>query len=217
MIATEETSTERLTIKGWPSPSREQRLQKVDEIVARDRLMHEGDAALVEQMAILVLRIDDGEARFVEGEMALEEGQYSAPDRAEADQDDRTCNRAMHGPLRHSFISRQIEAEIEVSRGREDAAASGRREFIYSARSRRVETKGGFSARSRVALMTERSGGLAQRGGRMRRRRPVALDQPFRAMQGAGREFEAEETRFVDRTRQDEIRACSAAKSRRRS
>ena len=79
-MSREEVSTERLTREG-------------------DRL--EADAALVEEMTILVGGVDDREAAAVELEMPLDERQGAAADGAEADHDDRAGDAAVHGPGGH--------------------------------------------------------------------------------------------------------------------
>ena len=63
--------------------------------------MDEADAALVQQLAVLVLGVDDDEARLVVGEMALDQRQRALADRAEADHHDRAVDAGMHGPLGH--------------------------------------------------------------------------------------------------------------------
>ena len=62
MIASEEVSTDRLTQKPCPPPRREQRRQQFAIVLLRDRLLHERDAAFVEQRPVGVDRIDHGEA-----------------------------------------------------------------------------------------------------------------------------------------------------------
>jgi hypothetical protein len=81
MISTDEVSTERLTQKPWPPPA----------VVAGDRLPDEAHAVLLGEFAVL-MRIDDHEARFVVGEMPLDQGQGAFADRAEADHDDGAGN-----------------------------------------------------------------------------------------------------------------------------
>ena len=100
-MSRDEVSTERLTQKPWPPPGGEQRRQHGAVIVVRERRLHEADAALVEQAAVLVRRIDHDEAVLVEGEVPLDQGQRAAPDGAEADHDDRAVDAAMHGPGCH--------------------------------------------------------------------------------------------------------------------
>ena len=84
----------------------EQRLQEIDEIFPRHGLLDEFIAALVDEMAVDVDRIDYREARPVEMEMALDQGQSAASDRAEADHDDGACDRAVHRPVLHRFLRR---------------------------------------------------------------------------------------------------------------
>ncbi len=70
-------------------PRREQRGQHLPVVVAGEGDLLEAQAALVEQRAVGVDRVDDHELRAVEAEVALEQRQHAAADRAEADQDDR--------------------------------------------------------------------------------------------------------------------------------
>ena len=63
--------------------------------------MDERHAALVEQAAIGVVRIDDDEALLVEFEMALDQRQRSLADRSEADHHDRAVDAPVQRPLRH--------------------------------------------------------------------------------------------------------------------
>ena len=92
--------------KPLPAARGQQRRQQLAVILPGHRLVDEADAALVEQLAVLVLRIDDDEARLVEGEMALDQRQRAFADRAEADHHDGTVDAAVHGPLGHGSISK---------------------------------------------------------------------------------------------------------------
>ena len=56
MMSTEEVSTERLTQKPWPAAFGQQRREQVAIVLFGDLLVDEADAALVEQLAVLVLR-----------------------------------------------------------------------------------------------------------------------------------------------------------------
>ena len=80
-------------------------------ILLGHRFLDEGDAAVVEQLAVGVARIDDGHPRLVELEMALDERQRSPADRAEADHHhgaaDFTVNRPVF--IRH-FIEHSFKA-----------------------------------------------------------------------------------------------------------
>ena len=58
-------------------------------VVPGDRELLEAQVALVEQAAVGVDRIDDHELRAVEADVALQQRQHAAADRAEADHDDR--------------------------------------------------------------------------------------------------------------------------------
>src|SRR5690348_8943390 len=105
--------------EGLPAPLRQKRLEQIDEIVAPHGLLDEAIATLLDKLAILVDRIDHGEARFVEFEMPLDQGQGSASDRAETDHDNGTSDRAMHGPIRHFFLRNMAAVmRIEASPGK---------------------------------------------------------------------------------------------------
>ena len=53
--------------------------------------MDEADSAVVEELAVGIVRIDDDEALRIEFEMALDQRQRSLADRSEADHRDRAC------------------------------------------------------------------------------------------------------------------------------
>jgi hypothetical protein len=63
--------------------------------------MDEADAALVEQLAVLVLGVDDDKALLVVVKMALDQRQSTLADRAEADHHDGPVNAGMHWPFGH--------------------------------------------------------------------------------------------------------------------
>src|SRR3954454_2897319 len=81
--------------------------------------MLETDAALIEERAIGIVGIDHGEARTVEIEMACDQRQCAAPDRTEADHDDRTGDARVNGPLRHGW-------KLREGRGKERALKQAR-------------------------------------------------------------------------------------------
>jgi hypothetical protein len=87
--------------KALAAAGREQRRQHLAVIVVGERRLDEADAAPVEEVAVLVGRIDDDEALPVDVEVPLDEGQRAAADGAEADHDDRAGDAAMHGPDGH--------------------------------------------------------------------------------------------------------------------
>ena len=72
--------------------------------VAGHGLVDEADALPVEERAVAVVRVDDDEARPVEAEMALDQGQGALADRAEADHDDRSVDRPVDGPVGHASL-----------------------------------------------------------------------------------------------------------------
>ena len=74
--------------------------------------MDEADAALVEEPAVGVVRVDDDEALAVELEVALDQRQRPFADRSEADHHDRACDASVLGPMRHG---------VSVSSGKSDA------------------------------------------------------------------------------------------------
>ena len=67
--------------------------------------MDELDAALVEQLAVRVVGVDDDEMVLVEVEMALDQRQRSLADRTEADHDDRAVDAPVQRPMRHGVVS----------------------------------------------------------------------------------------------------------------
>ena len=71
--------------------------------------MNEPYAALVEQRAVGIVGADDDEMALVEVEMALDQRQRAAPDRAEADHHDRALDASVFRPLRHG-VPRVAEA-----------------------------------------------------------------------------------------------------------
>ena len=77
----------------------QQRRQQLLVVLLGHRVLDEGDAALVEQLPVGVARVDDRHARLVELEMALDQRQRSAADRAEADHHDRAGDLAVDGPV----------------------------------------------------------------------------------------------------------------------
>ena len=79
----------------------QERTEQLAVILARDRLVDETDAALVEELAILVLGIDDHEARFVIFEMPLDQRQRAFADRAKADHHNGAGDTSMNGPCGH--------------------------------------------------------------------------------------------------------------------
>ncbi len=100
-MSSEQTSTERLTIKPCPSPLVQQRRQNLAVIGLGQRGLKVVDPAHVEQMPMRVGGVDDGEAALVELEMPLEQRQDAPADGAKADQNDRAGDFAMNGPVRH--------------------------------------------------------------------------------------------------------------------
>jgi hypothetical protein len=74
-------------------------------VVAGEAQMDEFDAALVEQAAVRVVRVDDDEMVLVEFEMALDQRQRSLADRSEADHDDRAFDAPVQRPVRHGVVS----------------------------------------------------------------------------------------------------------------
>jgi hypothetical protein len=76
--------------------------------------MDEADAALVEQLAVVIDRIDDDETALVELEVTLDERQRAAADGAETDHHDRASDGAVHGPVGHL---RKVSGWIVLSRG----------------------------------------------------------------------------------------------------
>ena len=73
-------------------------------IVPGEAELDELDAALVEQAAVRVVRVDDDEALLVELEMALDQRQRSLADRPESDHHDRAFDAPVERPLRHGVL-----------------------------------------------------------------------------------------------------------------
>ena len=76
-------------------------------VVFGDGLMDELDALVVEDLAVLVLWVDDYETGFVIIEMALDQRQRAFADRAEADHDNGAGDRGVNGPIGHSLSLQQ--------------------------------------------------------------------------------------------------------------
>ena len=110
-MSSEQTSTERLTIKPCPSPLVSRGVRNLAIIGLGQRGLKVVDPAHVEQMPMRVGGIDDGEAALVELEMALEQRQDAPADGAKADQNDRAGDFAMNGPVRH-FCGLLTELEM---------------------------------------------------------------------------------------------------------
>jgi hypothetical protein len=70
-------------------------------IVARQAEMDEADAAVVQELAIGIVGIDDDEPLLVEFEMALDERQCPFADRSEADHHDRAGDAPVPRPMGH--------------------------------------------------------------------------------------------------------------------
>ena len=62
--------------------------------------MDEADAALVQELPVGIVRIDDDEALLVEFEVALDQRQGSLADRSEADHHDRAGDAPVPRPMR---------------------------------------------------------------------------------------------------------------------
>ncbi len=73
-------------------------------IVPGEAELDELDAALVEQAAVRVVRVDDDEAILVELEVALDQRQRSLADRSESDHHDRAFDAPVERPLRHGVL-----------------------------------------------------------------------------------------------------------------
>src|SRR5579863_5729874 len=93
----------------------EQRLEQRAVVVARHRLVDEADAPLVQQLAILVLGVDDYEAGFVIVEMTLDQRQRAFADRPKADHDNGSADAGVNGPLGHYRASSQVEGLLECT------------------------------------------------------------------------------------------------------
>ena len=81
----------------------EQRRQEMAVVLAGHRLMDEADAPLVQELAVLVLRVDHHEAGLVVVEMPLDQRQRAFADRAEADHHNGTVDAAVDGVGGHDL------------------------------------------------------------------------------------------------------------------
>ena len=67
--------------------------------------MDEADAAVVQKLAVGIVRIDDDEALLVEFEVTLDQRQRPLADRPEADHHDRAFDAPVLRPMRHGVRS----------------------------------------------------------------------------------------------------------------
>ena len=67
--------------------------------------MDEADSAVVEELAVGIVGIDDHEALGIEFEVALDQGQRSLADRSEADHDDGAFDAPVSRPMGHGVRS----------------------------------------------------------------------------------------------------------------
>jgi hypothetical protein len=79
----------------------QQRAEELAVILARDRLMDEADTAVVQELAVLILGIDDHKTGFVIVEMTLDQRQRAFADRAEADHDNGSADAGVDRPIGH--------------------------------------------------------------------------------------------------------------------
>ena len=77
--------------------------------------MDEADAALVQELAVLVVRVDNNEARLVVGEMPLDQRQGAFADRPEADHHDGAVDAAVNGPISHYQVLQLFCGDIRGS------------------------------------------------------------------------------------------------------
>src|ERR1041384_1095800 len=75
--------------------------------------MDEADAAVVEQLAVLVLRVDDDETALVLAEMTLDQRQRALADRAEADHYHGPIDTGVDRPFRHF---RRHSCKVDIRR-----------------------------------------------------------------------------------------------------
>ena len=174
----------------------QQRLEHVAVIVRVTRQMDEADAALVEQLAVGVVGIDDDEARSVESEMALDQRQGALADRAEADHHDRPVDAGVDRPLGH-FAPLQrlgvISAAARQTEGWPRENSRGVHEFSGACRVQAARAVGGLQA-------------IAPAGG---------ADEAAGAVERARREFEREQAVALERTGQPRRPVFSAEKPKR--
>ena len=87
-------------------------------IVAREALMHEADVAVVQELPVGIVRIDDDEAILVEFEVTLDQRQCSFADRPEADHHDRASDAPVLRPVGHqvSFKDERLRRGLKPRR-----------------------------------------------------------------------------------------------------
>ena len=110
-------------------------LERVAIIVAREAEMDEADAALVEELAVGVVRVDDDEPLLIEFEVALDQGQRPFADRSEADHHDRAGDPPVARPMRHGVRSPLMTSDAERPGRRLKPWPSGR---VNSAESKQL-------------------------------------------------------------------------------
>ena len=90
--------------------------QDVAVIVARDRELDEADAAIIEDLSIRIVGVDDDEAALVEFEMTLDQRQRAFADRSEADHHDRASDAPVPRPFRHGVKSPSTSRTSDAKR-----------------------------------------------------------------------------------------------------
>ena len=76
-------------------------------IVAGHGLLDEADAALVAEVTVLVLGVDDDEPALVVFEVPLDQRQRAFADRPKSDHHDRSGDFTVNRPIRHSLLQTQ--------------------------------------------------------------------------------------------------------------
>ncbi len=109
-MSSEEVSTERLTQNARPPPAVRSGVSSVAVVLPRHRFLQEARAVALGDRLVPVVRVDDGDARLVHPDMALDEGQGAPADRAEADHHDGAVNPAVHRPFSHDLVSPSLLA-----------------------------------------------------------------------------------------------------------
>jgi hypothetical protein len=103
----------------------QQRGEQMPVIILGDGLMDEPNAAVVEQLAVLVFGIDDDETLLVVTEMALDQRQGALADRAEADHHYGPVDAGMHWPLRHISLLQSQKRLISAAAGKRKGSRAG--------------------------------------------------------------------------------------------
>ena len=189
-----------------PGPPVSSGREHVAVVLAGDRQLLEAQLARVEQGAVAVVRRDHDEFRAVEADVALEQRQQAAADRAEADHHDRTGEgRVQQVGVGHAGEGvHRVISNVQIRRQAARAFAAG--EEVRQARS-----AAGDRSRGQAARAVERAGSQREAS---RRSGSYGPGRPAHAV-CVGREAEAAVVRRIA-DQQDRAVAETCAASRQR-